>query len=316
LTSHVSARRASLPARLGRVLAGWLPALPLLVFALATLVLPALRLVNDTFALRSGGYGLENVRKVIDNPVDREAIGNSLALGALQATLAAALGAPAAWLISRMRLAGRATWLALMNVAANFAGIGLAFGFVALIGTTGMLTHLLHVTFPSTASFTGINAAYLYFNVPMFVLLTLPAMSGIVSGSLLVVATAMNEFALAKILVGTRYETLPLWSAREFTSRTGNDPNALAVITIFTFGLLFALSAFVVWLGRARAPWSSPAPRKAEAWPTSSSPASPSGSAPTPRSTRWTSASPRARCWRCSARPAAARPRCCAASPG
>jgi len=90
---------------------------------------------------------------------------------------------------------------------------------------------------------------------PMTALLRviLPAIrGGIVSGSLLVVATAMNEFALAKILVGTRYETLPLWSAREFTSRTGNDPNALAVITIFTFGLLFALSAFVVWLGRGR----------------------------------------------------------------
>ncbi|MFC4913128.1 ABC transporter permease [Actinomadura gamaensis] len=82
----------------------------------------------------------------------------------------------------------------------------------------------------------------------------LPAIrGGIVSGSLLVAATAMNEFALAKVLVGTRYETLPLWSARVFTSRTGNDPNALAVITIFTFGLLFALSALVVWLGRGRA---------------------------------------------------------------
>jgi len=170
-------RRVPLPARLGRALTGWLPAFPLLVFAVVMLVLPALRLVNDTFALRSGGYGMDNVQKVIDNPVDREAIVNSLELGALQATLAAALGAPAAWLISRMRLAGRATWLALMNVAANFAGIGLAFGFVALIGTTGMLTHLLHVTFPSTASFTGMNLAYLYFNVPMFVLLTLPAMS-------------------------------------------------------------------------------------------------------------------------------------------
>ncbi|WP_433327935.1 hypothetical protein [Spirillospora sp. CA-294931] len=173
----VPSRRARLGRRLGRAVTGWLPALPLLAFALVLLVLPAARLLNDTFALRAGGYGLDNVRKVIENPVDREAIGNSLALGALQATLSAAIGAPAGWLIARMRVAGRATWLALMNVAANFAGIGLAFGFVALIGTTGMLTHLLSLEFPSTGSFTGMNAAYLYFNVPMFVLLTLPAMS-------------------------------------------------------------------------------------------------------------------------------------------
>ncbi|MFC4913127.1 hypothetical protein [Actinomadura gamaensis] len=169
------------PAALGRwllrLLAGWLPALPLLVFTLGMLVLPALRLVHDTFALRSGGFGMDNIQKVADNPVDREAIANSLELGALQATLAAALGMPAAWLISRMRVAGRATWLALMNVASNFAGIGLAFGFVALIGTTGMLTHLLDVSFPATGSFTGMNIAYLYFNIPMFVLLTLPAVA-------------------------------------------------------------------------------------------------------------------------------------------
>ncbi|NUR82632.1 MAG: ABC transporter permease subunit [Nonomuraea sp.] len=76
--------------------------------------------------------------------------------------------------------------------------------------------------------------------------------NGVVSGSLLVIATAMNEFALAKILVGVSYETLPLWSARQFVSRTLGDPNALAVVTIFTFGLLFALSALVVWLGRGR----------------------------------------------------------------
>ncbi|MGI5164647.1 hypothetical protein ACQEU3_09860 [Spirillospora sp. CA-253888] len=163
--------------RLGRLAAGWLPALPLLAFALLLLVLPAARLLNDTFALRAGGYGLDNVRKVVDNPVDREAIRNSLSLGALQATLSALFGVPAAWLISRMRVAGRAAWLALMNVAANFAGIGLAFAMVALIGSTGMLTHLLGVSFPATSSFSGVNIAYLYFNVPMFVLLTLPAMA-------------------------------------------------------------------------------------------------------------------------------------------
>ncbi|MEU8323352.1 ABC transporter permease subunit [Nonomuraea sp. NPDC048881] len=81
----------------------------------------------------------------------------------------------------------------------------------------------------------------------------LPAIrGGVVSGALLVIATAMNEFALAKILTGVSYETLPLWSARQFVSRTLGDPNALAVVTIFTFGLLFALSALVVWLGRGR----------------------------------------------------------------
>lgn len=165
-------------------LAAWGPALPLLLFTFVMLVLPALRLLHDTFALPGGGYGFDHIVKVVQNPVDREAIGSSLALGFVQATLATVIGAPAAWLITRMRLGGRAFWLSLMNVASNFAGIGLAFGFVALIGSTGMLTLILRALFgidgnpfPSTGSFGGMNLVYLYFNVPMFVLLTLPALS-------------------------------------------------------------------------------------------------------------------------------------------
>ncbi|MFD9944225.1 ABC transporter permease [Nonomuraea sp. NPDC059023] len=186
MTSHVEGRPAILTRRSSprRFLIRWGPALPLLLFTAATLVLPAIMLVYESFALPDGGLGFEHITKVASNPVDRQAIGGSLALGVVQATLATALGAPAAWLITRMRLGGRAFWLSLMNVASNFAGIGLAFGFVALIGSTGMLTLILKALlgiegnpFPSTGSFNGMNLVYLYFNVPMFVLLTLPALS-------------------------------------------------------------------------------------------------------------------------------------------
>ncbi|MFI6179279.1 ABC transporter permease [Nonomuraea sp. NPDC051191] len=188
MTSHITESVAAPPAARrrvpGKLFTAWGPALPLLLFTLATLVLPALRLLHDTFALPDGSYGFDHIVKVAGNPVDRQAIGGSLALGLTQATLATALGAPAAWLITRMRLGGRAFWLSLMNVASNFAGIGLAFGFVALIGSTGMLTLVLKGLFgiednpfPSLGSFNGMNVVYLYFNIPMFVLLTLPALS-------------------------------------------------------------------------------------------------------------------------------------------
>jgi hypothetical protein len=51
-------------------------------------VLPALRLLHDTFALPDGAYGFDHDVKVAQNPVDRQAIGGSLALGFTQATLA------------------------------------------------------------------------------------------------------------------------------------------------------------------------------------------------------------------------------------
>ena len=77
--------------------------------------------------------------------------------------------------------ARRATWLALLNVAANFGGIGLAFAFTATLGTVGMLTLALAavgagITPPAPSSFAGLVLGYEYSNIPLFVLLTIPAM--------------------------------------------------------------------------------------------------------------------------------------------
>jgi putative spermidine/putrescine transport system permease protein len=76
----------------------------------------------------------------------------------------------------------RSVWLAMLNVGANFGGIGLAFGYMAALGTFGMVTLGIQKLFagftpPPVGSFTSLVMAYSYTNVPLFVLLTLPAMS-------------------------------------------------------------------------------------------------------------------------------------------
>ena len=81
-----------------------------------------------------------------------------------------------------MITARRSVWLALLNVAANFGGIGLAFGYIAALGTYGMVTLAMHdlgIPFdpPEIGSIASLVLAYLYTNVPLFVLLTLPAMA-------------------------------------------------------------------------------------------------------------------------------------------
>jgi putative spermidine/putrescine transport system permease protein len=76
----------------------------------------------------------------------------------------------------------RSLWLALLNVAANFGGIGLAFGYIAALGTFGMVTLAmknvgLPFQAPEMGTLTSLVLAYSYTNVPLFVLLTLPAMA-------------------------------------------------------------------------------------------------------------------------------------------
>ncbi|MFZ4640856.1 MAG: ABC transporter permease [Nodosilinea sp.] len=75
--------------------------------------------------------------------------------------------------------------------------------------------------------------------------------AGIATGSMLVFAVSFNEFALVQILVGARYETVSLYSLDLLTG-TNADFNKLAVITVFTFLIVFSLSALSVYLNRGQ----------------------------------------------------------------
>jgi putative spermidine/putrescine transport system permease protein len=164
-------------------LAAWLPAIPLLLLVSSCLIAPVILLVLQSFASTSGaGLSLDLWFKVLGQPVNQDAIFTSVSLAAACATLTLVVGAPLAWMISRMLRGSRAFWLGLLNVAANFGGIGLAFAYMATIGSVGMLTLMvqgLGIPFdaPRQGSMFALVLAYEYTNIPLFVLLTIPAMA-------------------------------------------------------------------------------------------------------------------------------------------
>ena len=182
-TPVAAARAPSRPLdRVGRGLADWLPAVPLLTLALLFLLLPTAQLVARSFGSESGTWTLEYWRETLNSRGGRQAIRTSLELGVICATLSLLIGGPLAWLVSRLPLFRRSVWLSVLNVAANFGGIGLAFGYLAALGTYGMVTLALQdsgLPFdpPEIGSITSLVIAYEYSNIPLFVLLTLPAMS-------------------------------------------------------------------------------------------------------------------------------------------
>ena len=76
----------------------------------------------------------------------------------------------------------RKALLTLTNIATNLGGVSLAFAFVALLGTNGMLTIMLDsglgfALYPefNLASLTGLNLVYIYHLIPFVFLVTLPA---------------------------------------------------------------------------------------------------------------------------------------------
>lgn len=178
-----AAPQATRPSRSGifrRFLSDWGPALPLIALVALCLAGPGLVLVAQSFST-ADGISLSLWAQVLGQPVNQSAIVTSIELGIASATLTLAIGAPIAWLISRMLSGRRAFWLGLLNVAANFGGIGLAFAYLATLGTVGMLTLAvqefgLPFTPPRSSSFPALLLAYEYTNIPLFVLLTIPAM--------------------------------------------------------------------------------------------------------------------------------------------
>jgi putative spermidine/putrescine transport system permease protein len=76
---------------------------------------------------------------------------------------------------------------------------------------------------------------------------------GLVTGGLLSFAASFGEFAMAQI-IGRSLDTVPLWSAEMIRSYsdTAGSYNRLAVVTLLTFLLLFALSAVVVYWNRGQ----------------------------------------------------------------
>ncbi|HEY9619370.1 MAG TPA: ABC transporter permease subunit [Crinalium sp.] len=162
----------------------WLPALPLLILAYGLLVVPLIALMMQSFLDSDGSFTLDHWRVTFASRMNRQAIVTSLTLSFTSATIALIVGGPVAWLISQMAIAPRSIWLSGFNMATNFSGIGLAFGFVAILGTYGMLTLALRqmgiaFTPPTPGSFWGLAIAYSYLNIPLFVLLTIPGMSSL-----------------------------------------------------------------------------------------------------------------------------------------
>jgi putative spermidine/putrescine transport system permease protein len=170
-------------ARMRGWLAAWLPAIPLLLLVSTCLIAPVVVLVWQSFTgMGETGLSLDLWFKVLGQQANQDAIMTSLFLAAACATVTLAIGAPLAWMISRMLRGSRAFWLGLLNVAANFGGIGLAFAYMATIGSVGMLTLMvqglgLPFEAPREGSLPALVMAYEYTNVPLFVLLTIPAMS-------------------------------------------------------------------------------------------------------------------------------------------
>jgi len=166
------------------LLRGWAVLLPFVVAIAWLLIGPAANLAVDSVRDPQGGFSALNWRDVIANPLTRRAIVTSILVGVTVASLTTIIGVPLAWCISRLRIGNRSVAAAALNVAANIPATSLVFGFASAFGGAGMVTLALRMVWTEAPALniyspTGLVFVFLYFHVPLFVLLVLPAMGAV-----------------------------------------------------------------------------------------------------------------------------------------
>ena len=166
------------PVRAGRRprLPAWLGTTPFLAYVGVFLLLPTGIVVVNAFRNPSGGLNLSSLKLLFSSTTRSFFIG-SFQLCLISSAAGAVLGAILAYAIASGDPDGvvRRLYIAVSGVLAQFGGVTLAFAFLVTIGPVGLLLHASwYYSFPW-----GIAVIYAYFQVPLMVLVFLPAIDGL-----------------------------------------------------------------------------------------------------------------------------------------
>jgi putative spermidine/putrescine transport system permease protein len=166
----------------------WIGVLPFLAFAALFLILPTVELVAGAFRTPEGGFTLRNVAGLFQ-PSILAAFWISIRISVASAALGCLIGFSIAAAIT---LGGLPRWIrgpvsTFSGVASNFAGVPLAFAFLATLGRLGLVTVLLREWFGvniyalgfNLLSFWGLTLTYLFFQIPLMILIVTPALDGL-----------------------------------------------------------------------------------------------------------------------------------------
>jgi putative spermidine/putrescine transport system permease protein len=165
----------------------WLGLLPFFAFLFLFLVVPAISVFYDATRNKDGSFSLAAMKQAFRGQ-NLDAFKFSVSFSAGAAAVGVVFGTLLAYAAAS---ATRPRWLrslvtSFSGVAANMGGLPLAFAFLSLLGKQGVLTKILKAAGWDLYSgnfglgeIPGLITVYSYFNIPLMVLITLPAIDGL-----------------------------------------------------------------------------------------------------------------------------------------
>ena len=166
----------------------WLGEAPFAIFVLLFLIMPTMRIVIGAFQTPDGGFTLENIHGLFTRSI-LSAYWISIKISIASALLGCLIGFAVA---AAVVLGGLPKWirgplLTFSGVASNFAGVPIAFAFLATLGPVGLVTMFLKSQLGidlralgfNILSFWGLTVTYLFFQIPLMILIITPALDGL-----------------------------------------------------------------------------------------------------------------------------------------
>lgn len=262
----------------------WLGLVPFLLFGLAFEFLPLITVIRSSL-MSKGILTLEFYRQAMD-PLFLRSLGNSIKLSATTAGLGVIFGTLVAYSIitTRNRFLQNAL-TALSDVTTNFGGAPLAFAFIVILGSTGVITLLLKQVgislYPNFRiySISGLTIAYLYFQLPLMILLIIPSLYGLkrewreaalnlgastfrywleialpilfpalMSGFLLLFANSFGAYATAWTLTGSDVDLITIRIAALIRGEVQLAPELADALSIISLLIMTACVVGYLWL--------------------------------------------------------------------
>jgi putative spermidine/putrescine transport system permease protein len=159
---------------------------PFLLYLLVFLLIPTIAIVVGSVS-QDGGFTTDKLQALFGGAAMR-ALGKSVLVSAVTAVIGAVLGAVLSWLVVSAPPTSllRRTVTSVCSVLAQFGGVMLAFAFIATIGYSGVLTQWFHdhgsLDLYGSGwlySVKGLLLVYSYFQIPLMVIVFLPALEGL-----------------------------------------------------------------------------------------------------------------------------------------
>jgi len=263
----------------------WKPLLwliPFLVFFSVFQLAPMGWVLINSF-IYDGDISFENYSEVFDSSFMLQGFSNSLWLSLWSAVIGLVIATVLVSSLRRVDSKIREAVIAFTNMTSNFTGVPIAFAFIIILGINGAVTLLLK-KYGLIDDFNlygqwGLLVIYIYFQIPLAVLLLYPAFDGlnddwqsaaallgaktwqywlnvalpVLSPALLgtfiiLVANAIGAYATAYALTSGNYNIITIRIASLVSGDLFLEPNLAAAISVLVMAILAFITCINQWL--------------------------------------------------------------------